>query len=148
MAKAPKVGATKSPKKTLEAPTPQTQGTKVSLSETDAQQLVLHRIWDHELREMTDVARPLCLAVATTAFGGTLGLIPSLLDAWDVFAAPTRETTTGAAIVLIAFVACVVLAITVGFFAVRGQLVLHKLRSDIRNKPYETRQMDIGAAGG
>lgn len=111
--------------------------------ETEPASITWHKIWDHELDSMTNIARPIVLGISTTLVGATLGLVPS-------FAAIAEKMGEGAAIssaegaILMCFGACAAGAAAFGFFAIRGQLDAQKVKRDVRNR--SPRQINQGTS--
>ena len=94
--------------------------------------ITLHLIEDQELDKLTSVSRPLYLGLATTALGGALGLIPSILDALDRLA--VNKVKVGDFVVLLTCGACVAVAISCGFVAAQALTDARVMKAEIRSR--------------
>jgi hypothetical protein len=104
----------------------------ISLVQTRPDSITLHLIEDHELEAFMNVSRPYSLAAATTSLGGFLGLLPTVLNAFE-HRASGITTTELVSVVVCAF--CLATASVAGTYAVRGLIDANRALRRIRARP-------------
>lgn len=104
----------------------------IPIYETNPPSIMLHRIEDHELEALTNISRPIALALAGTATGGFLGLTPGAITAYARIGTTQFTVADFAAGILCA--ACVVLAALTWPSAIKGQLEANRAIKRIRER--------------
>jgi hypothetical protein len=106
----------------------------ISIQQTSPSFITVHRIEDHELEMLTNISRPISLAVSTMAIGACLGLLPSALVVVEKVRAGTAIIGSDL-LTLCVCVGCGVAGIIIGLYAARGQYRAHQTVSVIRSRP-------------
>lgn len=96
------------------------QPTPIPIYETNPTGITLHRIEDHELEALTNISRPIALAVAGAAAGGLLGLVPGGFSAFDHLS--SKSVTGGDMVTLLLCGGCAVAAVIAWPMAIMGQI--------------------------
>ncbi len=107
-------------------------GKSIALVQTSPDLITLHRIEDHELEDLMNIARPYSLALSTMSLGAFLGLLPSVLTVFD--RAPGGLGSTDLIIVIVAG-ACIAAGAISGAYAVKGLLDADRAIKRIRARP-------------
>ncbi len=92
----------------------------IRLVETSPTEIVFHRIEDHQLEQLTNISRPVTLAVSGAAVGAFFSLLPSAIDALGKVGT-TQLTRGGMAYCLIDAV-CFLAALIFGYSAAKGEV--------------------------
>jgi len=106
-------------------------GSTIPFYETEPDSITWHKIWDHELDNLTNVSRPLVSAGATTLLGAVLGLVPSLAE---IYGKVLRGATLGLVDLLVVGLggACLAAGLVCAAFAIRAQLDAQSVKTKIR----------------
>ena len=102
----------------------------IQIVQTVPSKIAMHTIEDHLLDKLTNVSRPIPLAIAGVAAGGILGLLPTLRQA-----APAIGTAqfSGGDLLFVALASMLVpIAIYCGWIAYEGEREARRLVAEIR----------------
>lgn len=142
--------AAKAPPELL-APPPEGSATAgvpgVTHYETQPDSITWHKIWDYELESLTNVSRPIVLALSTMFIGSGVGLLPTVLGVFDKVSSKMHLTTTDLQMLLVAG-GCWAFGLAFGFFAARGQYDAYRTKKAIRARnPHKINQTTGGVPG-
>lgn len=107
-------------------------GTSLPIFETRPDRLTLHMVEDHQLEALTNMSRPISLALAGAATGGFLGLIPSAMVA--LHRVGTTDLTGADMASALICVGCIVCAVIAWPLAIKGQLAANRAIKNIRQR--------------
>jgi len=113
--------------------TPSLASAGVTVYETGPDSITWHKIWDYELDTLTNISRPLTLAISTMLIGAGIGLVAPMISGLEDLFRQKPDTVPDLAY-LVSCVICVGVGVTVGIFAAQGQLDAHRVKVDIRNR--------------
>lgn len=102
----------------------------IRLVETSPTEIIFHRIEDHQLEQLTNISRPLTLAVSGAAVGAFFSLLPSAIDALGKVGT-AQLNRSGMAYCLIDALALLA-AVIFGYSAAKGEVEAKKTVKTIR----------------
>lgn len=109
----------------------------IQIYQTVPATIAMHTIEDHQLTALTNVSRPLTLAVAGASFGAMVGILPFVLDALPRLG---TESFGGTEVFYTVFeVVAIIATIYFGSLAVKGERDAKRLVAEIRaraRKPF------------
>lgn len=105
----------------------------VQILETRPESITWHIIWDHELQNLTNIARPIILGLSTAFLGCFVGLIPLSIDVLDRIDSNKSISVGDVAAVVAAGISFAFFS-AFGFFALRGQRDAWNIKETIRNR--------------
>lgn len=108
----------------------------IKLVETSPSEIVLHRIEDHQLESLTNVSRPLTLAVAGAAAGAFFSFLPLTVEAFSSFG--TDNFTRGSLINCMIMTVSFVVLIFSGASAWKGEVKARDILKSIRKRTQRT----------
>jgi hypothetical protein len=107
-------------------------GKSLPIFETRPEKLTLHMVEDHQLEALTNMSRPIALALAGASTGGFLGLIPSAMTAFHRVG--TTDLTGADMAGALICVGCIVCAVIAWPLAIKGQIAANNAVKSIRDR--------------
>ena len=109
----------------------------IRMVETSPNEIVFHRIEDHQLEYLTNISRPLTLAGAGAAVGAFFSLTPAAVEALGKVG--TANLTIGGMIYCLASTVALILSIVFSISAYNGEIKSREVLKTIRSR--EQRQI-------
>lgn len=109
-------------------------GVGLPIYETRPDRLTLHMIEDHQLDALTNISRPIALALAGAATGGFLGLAPATVTAMGRVGTTALTGADMASALICA--GCIVGALITWPMAIKGQIAANDAVKSIRDRSH------------